>query len=192
MGICLLWAGFSFFIPADASGEVSPAGLGSIAAAIYTFMAVYSPGEGPVPFTYSAEAFPLYIRDVGMSFATATTWGFNFILSLTWPPLVRAFTPTGAFAWYAAWNFVGWVYCYFLLPETKVCSQSSFALLGIRSADMLHTESYFGGTGYSLRGRKQRTFRLLQAEAALVHGQVCSAQGCPTHGAALSSLRRRQ
>nr|POF15347.1 d-xylose-proton symporter [Quercus suber] len=99
MGICLLWAGFSFFIPTDSSGEVSPAGLGSIAAAIYMFMAVYSPGEGPVPFTYSAEAFPLYIRDVGMSFATATTWGFNFILSLTWPPLVEAFTPTGAFAW---------------------------------------------------------------------------------------------
>lgn len=107
-------------------------------------MAVYSPGEGPVPFTYSAEAFPLYIRDIGMSFATATTWGelhtcirfqgenqahadhrthlltgFNFLLSLTWPPLERGFTTTGAFCWYAAWNLFGWVYCYFLLPETK-------------------------------------------------------------------------
>lgn len=105
-------------------------------------MVVYSPGEGPVPFTYSAEAFPLYIRDIGMSFATATTWGeykdvavvswtrtslnlpflmigFNFVLSLTWPPLERGFTSTGAFSWYAAWNLFGWVYCYFLLPETK-------------------------------------------------------------------------
>jgi hypothetical protein len=82
-------------------------------------MACYSPGEGPVPFTYSAEAFPLHLRDVGMSFATATCWGFNFILSLTWPALVEAFTPQGAFGWYAAWNFFGWVYCYFLLPETK-------------------------------------------------------------------------
>jgi hypothetical protein len=82
-------------------------------------MAVYSPGEGPVPFTYSAEAFPLHLRDVGMSFATAVCWGFNFILSLTWPALVEAFSPQGAFGWYAAWNFFGWVYCYFLLPETK-------------------------------------------------------------------------
>jgi hypothetical protein len=116
----------------------SQAQLGSVAAAIYTFMAVYSPGEGPVPFTYSAEAFPLYIRDIGMSFATATTWvsaqpqtslnlltnkiftqGFNFILSLTWPALEAAFTSTGAFCWYAAWNIFGWVFCYFLLPETK-------------------------------------------------------------------------
>lgn len=82
-------------------------------------MAVYSPGEGPVPFTYSAEAFPLHLRDIGMSFATATCWGFNFILSLTWPALRDAFTPTGAFCWYAGWNFFGFVYAYFLLPETK-------------------------------------------------------------------------
>ncbi|KAF1361692.1 MFS general substrate transporter [Lizonia empirigonia] len=93
--------------------------LGSIAAAIYTFMAVYSPSEGPVPFTYAAEAFPLHLRDLGMSFATATCWGFNFILSLTWPALVEAFTPPDAFGWYAAWNFAGWVYCYFLLPEIR-------------------------------------------------------------------------
>lgn len=119
MGICLLWCGMSFFLPLDANGEPSQSRLASIAAAIFTFMAVYSPGEGPVPFTYSAEAFPLYIRDVGMSFATATCWGFNFVLSLTWPPLVRAFSPQGAFGWYAAWNFFGWVYAYFLLPETK-------------------------------------------------------------------------
>lgn len=120
MGICLLWCGMSFFLPIDPeTGRPSTERLASIAAAIYTFMAVYSPGEGPVPFTYSAEAFPLHLRDVGMSFATATCWGFNFILSLTWPALVDAFTPQGAFAWYAAWNFFGWIYTYFFLPETK-------------------------------------------------------------------------
>lgn len=119
MGICLLWCGFSFFLPNNPDGTPTQGRLGSIAAAIYTFMAVYSPGEGPVPFTYSAEAFPLHLRDVGMSFATAICWGFNFILSLTWPALEAAFTPTGAFCWYAAWNFFGFVYAYFLLPETK-------------------------------------------------------------------------
>ncbi|KAG1790029.1 hypothetical protein EV424DRAFT_971086, partial [Suillus variegatus] len=55
------------------------------------FAIFYSPGEGPVPFTYSAEAFPLYIHDIGMSFATATTWFWNFILSITWLSLVLAF-----------------------------------------------------------------------------------------------------
>ena len=36
---------------------------------MYVFAAFYSPGEGPVPFTYSAEVFPLSHREVGMGFA---------------------------------------------------------------------------------------------------------------------------
>ena len=122
MAICLFITGFSFWIDADIPEDQASQGrLAGVATGIFLFMAVYSPGEGPVPFTYSAEAFPIYIRDTGMSFATATCWGFNFILSLTWPALLEAFGPQGAFGWYAAWNLFGWVYCYFLLPETKVC-----------------------------------------------------------------------
>ena len=113
MSICLFFTGYSFWIPGKAQ-------LACVATGIYLFMAVYSPGEGPVPFTYSAEAFPLYIRDTGMSFATATCWCFNFILSLTWPALKESFGEQGAFSWYAAWNLFGFVYVYFLLPETKV------------------------------------------------------------------------
>lgn len=124
MAICLFWGGFSFMIDgleaAQEDGyEASNAQLGSVAAAIFTFMAVYSPGEGPVPFTYSAEAFPLHLRDVGMSFATATCWGFNFIIAFSWPALRAAFNPVGAFCWYACWNVFGFFYAYFLLPETK-------------------------------------------------------------------------
>ncbi|KAI1930140.1 hypothetical protein LOZ58_003233 [Ophidiomyces ophidiicola] len=116
MSFFLLFTGFSFWIP-DLKSRTA-----CVATGIYLFMIVYSPGEGPVPFTYSAEAFPLYIRDIGMSFATATTWGFNFIISLTWPALVESFKPQGAFGWYAAWNIFGWLFCYFCLPETKALS----------------------------------------------------------------------
>jgi MFS family permease len=44
----LLAAGFSFYIKSGAR-------LGIIALFIYLFDIFYSPGEGPVPFTYSAE-----------------------------------------------------------------------------------------------------------------------------------------
>ena len=114
MSLCLLFTGFSFFIPED-----SKAHIGCIALGIYLFGVVYSPGEGPVPFTYSAEAYPLYIRAIGMSLATATTWCFNFLLSVTWPSLQKAFKPQGAFGWYAAWNIVGFFLVLFFLPETK-------------------------------------------------------------------------
>lgn len=58
----LLAAGVSFWIL-----EGSKAHLGLIAMFIYLFEAVYSPGAGPMPFTYSAEAFPLSHREVGMA-----------------------------------------------------------------------------------------------------------------------------
>jgi hypothetical protein len=60
MAWTLLAAGFSFYIPASNSARIP-----IITLFIYLFSAFYSPGEGPVPFTYSAEAFPLFHR--GMS-----------------------------------------------------------------------------------------------------------------------------
>ncbi|KAH7882022.1 hypothetical protein F5I97DRAFT_2068794 [Phlebopus sp. FC_14] len=113
MAICLLITGFSFWNPFQ-QGRVA-----GVSAGIYLFTVFYSPGEGPVPFTYSAEAFPLYIRDIGMSFATATTWFWNFVLSITWPSLVLACQPQGAFAFYAGWCFVLWFLILLFVRETK-------------------------------------------------------------------------
>lgn len=83
------------------------------------FMIFYSPGMGPVPFTYSAEAFSLSVRPLGMASATAVTWAFNFLINFTWPKMMDSMTPAGGFCFYATWNAVGWVYAFFLLPETK-------------------------------------------------------------------------
>jgi MFS family permease len=113
MAACLFFTGGVFNI------ENQQALIGTVTTGLYLFMAVYSPGLGPVPFTYSAEAFPLHIRDIGMASSTAITWGFNFIISFTWPALEEAYGITGAFCWYAAWNVFGWIFCYFMLPETK-------------------------------------------------------------------------
>ncbi|KAF5545560.1 myo-inositol transport ITR1 [Fusarium phyllophilum] len=115
MAACLFFTGGVFQLP----DQPRDPKIGTITLGLYLFMAVYSPGLGPVPFTYSAEAFPLHIRDIGMASSTAITWGFNFIISLTWPALRDAFSNTGAFGWYGAWNIFGWIFCYFLLPETK-------------------------------------------------------------------------
>jgi hypothetical protein len=56
---------------------------------IYLFAAFYSPEDGPVPFNYSAEVFPLPHREVGMGWAA--------ILSISFPRILATFTPTGAF-----------------------------------------------------------------------------------------------
>jgi len=116
MGFFLAFTGSMFYLP-DSTGKLAAILLG-----IYMFAMAYSPGEGPVPFTYSAEAFPLYIRPLGMSWATAVCWGFNGVLAITFPSLNAAFTPSGAFYYYAAWNLVGWFLVLLFLPETKQLS----------------------------------------------------------------------
>lgn len=64
MAWSLLAAGFCFYIPGKKGAH-----LGLITFFIYIFDCFYSPGEGPVPFTYSAEVFPLSHREVGMSWS---------------------------------------------------------------------------------------------------------------------------
>ncbi|KAK7472875.1 hypothetical protein VKT23_000983 [Stygiomarasmius scandens] len=118
MAVFLLLTGFAFWIPQD-SGNAQ---IAVVALGIYLFVIAYSPGEGPVPFTYSAEAFPLYVRDIGMSFATAVLWFFNFVIAITFPRLLGAFRPQGAFGWYAAWNVFGFFAILLFVPETKALS----------------------------------------------------------------------
>ncbi len=110
----LLAAGLCFYIPIE-----NAAHLGLIATFVYIYDAFYSPGEGPVPFTYSAEVFPLSHREIGMSWAVATNNFWATVVSLTFPRQLRAFGLTGAFGFYAAMNFLAFIMIFLWLPETK-------------------------------------------------------------------------
>ncbi|KAI4266503.1 MAG: hypothetical protein L6R38_008702 [Xanthoria sp. 2 TBL-2021] len=114
MAWTLLAAGLCFIIP-----EENRAHLGMIAFFIFLFAAFYSPGEGPVPFTYSAEVFPLSHREVGMSWAVATCLFWAAVLSITFPRLLRAFHPVGAFSFYAGLNVTALCLIFLFVPETK-------------------------------------------------------------------------
>ncbi|KAL1389412.1 major facilitator superfamily domain-containing protein [Phyllosticta capitalensis] len=114
MAWTLLAGGFCFYIP-----ENSSAHLGMIAFFVFLFAAFYSPGEGPVPFTYSAEVFPLTHREVGMAWAVATCLGWAAVLSITFPRMLAVMTPTGAFGFYAALNVTALVMIFLWVPETK-------------------------------------------------------------------------
>ncbi|KAJ5251538.1 hypothetical protein N7489_001948 [Penicillium chrysogenum] len=109
----LLAAGFCFWIPTSSNAHI-----GMIAFFVYLFDAFYSPGEGPVPFTYSAEVFPLSHREVGMAWAVATNNFWASVLSLTFPWMLRAFSPQGAFGFYAGLNLVAFALIFFFMPET--------------------------------------------------------------------------
>ncbi|KAB8337295.1 hypothetical protein FH972_021596 [Carpinus fangiana] len=114
MAWTLLAAGLCFLIPED-----NTAHLGLIAFFIFLFAAFYSPGEGPVPWTYSAEVFPLSHREVGMGFGVATTLFWSSVLAISFPRILTAFTPTGAFGFYAGLNVLAFIMIFFFMPETK-------------------------------------------------------------------------
>ncbi|ETI24961.1 hypothetical protein G647_04331 [Cladophialophora carrionii CBS 160.54] len=115
MAVTMLATGLSFNIPAD-----NAAHFGVLVGLIYLFCALYSPGMGPVPNTYSAEVFPLSHREVGMSFAVATANFWAAVLSLTFPRILTTLKSQGAFALYAALNVVAVILIFFLLPETRL------------------------------------------------------------------------
>ncbi|KAG6001601.1 hypothetical protein E4U21_004004 [Claviceps maximensis] len=113
----LLVAGLCYLI--DSGVEHSTARIAAVATFTYLFAAFYSPGEGPVPFMYSAEVFPLSHREIGMSWAVATNNFWASVLSLTFPRMLIAMTPTGAFGFYAGLNLVALVLIFLFVPETK-------------------------------------------------------------------------
>ncbi|GAC97625.1 sugar transporter [Pseudozyma hubeiensis SY62] len=114
MAWTLLAAGLCFLIP----GEGNKTRLGLVALFIYIFAAFYSVGEGPVPFTYSAEVFPLAQREQGMAWAVATCLFWAAVLSITFPRMRTAMTPTGAFGFYAGLNIMALILIWFFVPET--------------------------------------------------------------------------
>ena len=134
MAWTLLAAGFCFLIHDDTGTKK----IGLIALFVFLFAAFYSPGEGPVPYTYSAEVFPLAQREQGMAWAVTTCLFWAAVLSITFPRMLLAFTPTGgtwiscifffkalsndvmcarkAFGFYAGLNVIAFVMIFFLVP----------------------------------------------------------------------------
>ncbi|KDN62205.1 hypothetical protein CSUB01_00910 [Colletotrichum sublineola] len=114
MAWTLLAAGLCTLIPGAGGAH-----LGLVALFVYLFAAFYSPGEGPVPFTYSAEVFPLSHREVGMSWAVATCLFWAAVLSITFPIMLAELGVIGSFCFYAGLNVVALVMIFFWMPETK-------------------------------------------------------------------------
>lgn len=92
----------------------------------------FAPGMGPLPWSINSEIFPNWARDTAMSITTFTCWISNSIVSQTFLRLSTAATPSGAFLTYGGATFLGLLYFYIFLPETKGLS-------------LEHTEELFSG-----------------------------------------------
>ncbi|KAK0525395.1 hypothetical protein OC842_005515, partial [Tilletia horrida] len=86
------------------------------------FSCVYSFTEGPVPFTYSAEVFPLAQREQGMAWAVAVCLFWAAVLSITFPAMLNVMKPWGAILFYAGLNLIAFCLLFLFMPETKQLS----------------------------------------------------------------------
>ncbi|KAJ7318581.1 hypothetical protein DFH08DRAFT_971321 [Mycena albidolilacea] len=103
MCIFLLAAGLSL-LKTDGSAA---ARLGPLVLLVYLFTIMYSFGEEPVAFQYSAEVFPTVQREQAG------------VLGLTFPRMQTVMTPTGAFGFYAGLILIAWGMILCFVRETK-------------------------------------------------------------------------
>jgi sugar porter (SP) family MFS transporter len=162
MALTMLAAALSFNIPKE-----NPAHLGVLAFTIYLFCAEYSPGMGPVPVAYSAEIFPISHREVGMSFAVSVANSWASLLSLTFPSILSALRPRGAFSLYAFLNIVAFVLVFLFVPETKMRTLDEldevFAVSSRRFAKHQTSEYLPWWTKRYILRRKQAELRPLES-----------------------------
>ncbi|AMP88933.1 sugar porter family MFS transporter [Legionella pneumophila] len=74
---------------------------------------------GPIPYIAMSEIFPLYVRGAGMGLSSISNWGFNGIVVFTFPVLFSAVGLEYTFLIYACICFLGLIYTFIFMPETK-------------------------------------------------------------------------
>lgn len=89
-----------------------------VLASIMVYVAAYALGLGNVPWMQS-ELFPLNVRSLGSGLSTSTNWGANFIVGLTFLPMMEFLTPAWTFVIYAVICVTGELCIWRIYPETK-------------------------------------------------------------------------
>ena len=122
LGLLLAAVGFSTLtidlMSSDTGADTDrQTGAAIILASIMVYVASYATGLGNVPWMQS-ELFPLAVRSLGSGVATATNWSANFVIGLTFLPMMDALSPSWTFVLYAAICVVGYTLVWRIYPET--------------------------------------------------------------------------
>ncbi|KAK2014399.1 hypothetical protein LZ32DRAFT_195727 [Colletotrichum eremochloae] len=123
MALFMLLAGVSFHI-GNHDAQVAVVTL-----FLLLFAATYSPGLGPIPFTYASESFPLSHREAGAAFAIAVNLGFAGLLSILFPRINSGLGDSGSLYLFAGLNILALVMVFLLLEETKMRSLEDLDLV---------------------------------------------------------------
>ncbi|CAK7565941.1 MAG: hypothetical protein SEPTF4163_003871 [Sporothrix epigloea] len=112
----------------DSGSTTAHSAASLVLASIMLYVASYAIGLGNVPWMQS-ELFALDVRSLGSGLATATNWLANFVIGLTFLPLMDALTPSWTFALYAVVCLIGFLLVRACYPETSGLSLEAAANL---------------------------------------------------------------
>lgn len=106
----------------DAKGVLAPqlSGFWGVATLIAAnlFVVFFGASWGPVMWVLLGEMFPNRIRAMAMAIATAANWIFNFLITVTFPPL-RDFSLGLTYGLYALFALLSFFFVLAKIPETK-------------------------------------------------------------------------
>ena len=86
---------------------------------LMVFVSSFAISLGPIFWLLNAEIYPLAVRSKAAAAGTMTNWFFNFLVSLTFLPLIDLLTQSGAFWFYGLVGLVTLWFCWKFVPETK-------------------------------------------------------------------------
>lgn len=113
-GTCLSLGALSYFSLNHVAGLSY---LSVVCLMVYIFSFAIS--VGPIPHIAMAEIFPLHVRGAGMGMSAMSNWSFNTLVIFSFPLLQSSLGIASTFALYALICFLGLIYTYFYMPETK-------------------------------------------------------------------------
>ncbi len=82
-------------------------------------IACYAMSLAPVTWVLISEIFPNRLRSFGVSVAVGALWIASFTVTYSFPLLSRRLGMSGSFFLYAAICFLGFIFVWFFVPETR-------------------------------------------------------------------------
>lgn len=115
MFLGLVVLGLTFYLPKTDGNFLGWLAVGSL----ILFVAAWTIGPGSVVQLIIAEIYPLSIRGLAMSVATAVIWATYLIVTLTFLSLIQVLGRPETFWLYAIMCIASYFFVYYYMPETK-------------------------------------------------------------------------